>query len=509
MPLSPNLRLMQQTIEEYARGYGLDMFDIVYEMLGTNGINEFAAYGGFPTRYPHWRFGMGYDQLSKGTQYGGQKIYEMVINNDPCYAYLLSTNTLMDHKMVMAHVCAHCDFFKHNFYFSHTNRRMIDEIANHAARIRGYVDRFGAEKVEEFIDRVLSLENMLDLNVIFAGDDKLLQAARPLSEAEENAMGPVKPYKIAAPAYLDRFMNPPEQMEEHRKKLEKERQELRKRFPREPIRDILWFLLYYAPLDSWQKDIISIIREEAYYFAPQGMTKIMNEGWAAYWHSRLMTEKIMDDSDVVGFAERHASVVRASRAQLNPYRLGMMLFRDIAERWDKGKFGREWEDCDNMQERNSWDRKVGKGQEKIFEVRRVHNDVTFIDEFLTKEFVQDNMLFGYDYDKAKGAYTISTREYEEIKQKLLGSLVNNGNPYIHIQDANFENRSELLLVHQHYGTDLQADHARATLENLYHLWTRPTALVTKIEDKGVLLRFDGSDHSAAETDYDSWIGKKS
>jgi signal transduction histidine kinase len=104
-------------------------------------MNEVAAYGGFPTRYPHWRYGMEYEHLSKSYEYGLSKIYEMVINNNPSYAYLLEGNSLTDQKLVMAHVYGHCDFFKNNAYFGHTTRKMMDEIANHAARIRRYVAR--------------------------------------------------------------------------------------------------------------------------------------------------------------------------------------------------------------------------------------------------------------------------------------------------------------------------------------------------------------------------------
>src|SRR3954454_10638904 len=160
--LPPYLVDVQKEIEGYAREYGLDFFETVFEVLDYQTMNEVAAYGGFPTRYPHWRHGMEYERLSKGYEYGLSKIYEMVINNDPCYAYLLEGNSLVDQKMVMAHVYAHNDFFKNNYYFSKTNRKMIDGMANHAARIRRHIERLGLEKVETFIDSCLCLENLID-----------------------------------------------------------------------------------------------------------------------------------------------------------------------------------------------------------------------------------------------------------------------------------------------------------------------------------------------------------
>src|SRR5213593_5032549 len=161
------LRHWQDLIEARAREYGLDFFETIFEVLTYQEMNEVAAYGGFPTRYPHWRFGMEYEQLSKGYSYGLQKIYEMVVNNDPCYAYLLECNSIMDQKLVMAHVYGHCDFFKNNIWFSRTNRKMMDIMANHATKIRKYIDKYGLERVEGFIDLCLCLDDLIDHHSVF------------------------------------------------------------------------------------------------------------------------------------------------------------------------------------------------------------------------------------------------------------------------------------------------------------------------------------------------------
>ena len=163
-PLSPELEAWRVKIEGIAKGLGLDFFETRYEVVSYDKMSEIAAFGGFPTRYPHWRFGMEYERLSKSHTYGLSKIYELVINNDPCYAYLLEGNENVDQKLVMAHVFGHCDFFKNNFWFSRTNRRMLDTMANHATRIRRYQDLYGITVVEEFIDTCLSIENLIDLH---------------------------------------------------------------------------------------------------------------------------------------------------------------------------------------------------------------------------------------------------------------------------------------------------------------------------------------------------------
>src|SRR5436190_11614330 len=150
------LRDVQLQVEEVARGFGLDFFPTIFEVVAYDQMNELASYGGFPVRYPHWRFGMEYEQLAKSSEYGLSRIYEMVINNNPAVAYLLEGNSLVDQKLVMAHVCAHVDFFKNNYFFSKTNRKMIDGMANHAARTRRHMGRHGQETVEDFIDTCLS-----------------------------------------------------------------------------------------------------------------------------------------------------------------------------------------------------------------------------------------------------------------------------------------------------------------------------------------------------------------
>src|SRR5688572_8040534 len=184
MSLPPHLIELQREIRGYAQEYGLDFFDVIFELVSVDQMNMVAAYGGFPTRYPHWKFGMEYESLSKSHEYGLSKIYELVINTDPCYAYLVESNSVMEQKLVMAHVMGHCDFFKNNAYFANTNRRMLDQMANHAARLRRYIDRHGLETVESFLDCCLTLENLIDQQALFSRRKKKEQRFAD-SEANE------------------------------------------------------------------------------------------------------------------------------------------------------------------------------------------------------------------------------------------------------------------------------------------------------------------------------------
>jgi stage V sporulation protein R len=495
------LREIQLEVEGYGREFGLDLFPILFEVLDYKRMNEVAAFGGFPTRYPHWRFGMEFESLSKGHVYGLQKIYEMVINNDPCYAYLLEGNSLVDQKMVMAHVLGHCDFFKNNYYFSKTNRKMIDGMANHATRVRKLIERLGVDKVESFIDTCLSLENLIDPMSPFIVRRAPQSSAMPASASEGPAAAREVP-RLRAKSYMDKFINPPEFLEEQRRKLEAERDKP-KRFPEGRVRDVLLFLLENAPLDKWELDVLEIVRNEAYYFSPQGMTKIMNEGWATYWHSKIMTERALKASEIIDYADHASGVTSAAPGQLNPYKLGVELLRHIEDRWNRGRFGKEWEECDDLAARKSWDRRLGLGRKKIFEVRKLYSDVTFIDEFFTEDFCRENKYFSYLFNERSGNWEIETREFRKVKDRLLFRLTNMGQPFIYVEDGNFDNRSELLLRHQHEGVDLKMDHARDTMAALFRVWKRPVNILTKIDGKGRILRFDGRDHSDKTADYEA------
>jgi stage V sporulation protein R len=502
------LRVEQEKIEKIARGYGLDFFPIVFEMLSYDMMNEIAAYGGFPNRYPHWRFGMEYERLSKSYEYGLSKIYEMVINSNPSYAYLLEGNSLTDQKLVMCHVMGHVDFFKNNFSFRATdldagetvtdpmkrsgdayapNRKWVDKMANHGAAVRRIVDRYGIPKVEEFIDTCLSLENLIDPWSRFV-------VRRRESQTDEEP-GQIEVPRMRAKDYMEEFINPSEYIEEQKKKLEAERDKDRGRFPAQREQDVLAFLLENAPLERWERAILSIVRDEGYYFVPQMQTKIMNEGWASYWHSRMMTNDVCDWSEIVDYAENNAGVMATSNGRLNPYKLGVELFRSVEERWNKGQFGREWEDCSDLDVKKNWDLRLGLGREKVFEVRALYNDVTFIDEFLTPEFAIEHKMFTFNWSNRNDRFEIDTREFRAVKEKLLAQLTNFGNPFIYVEDGNFENRGELLLQHDHRGVDLRADYAKETLNSLVRVWRRPVCLATQTDGKKVLLRYDGKDHT--------------
>ncbi|MFN0242890.1 MAG: SpoVR family protein [Planctomycetota bacterium] len=425
--LSPFLAEQAQSIEVLARAAGLDPFDVVFEMLDAKDVNAVAAYGGFPVRYPSWRFGMDYERLEKGHRFGLSKIYELVINNDPTYAYLVRTNSDMEQKLVMAHVYGHGDFFKNNIWFAPTERRMLDQSANHGTRLRRYIDVLGQDKVETFLDLALSLDNLVD---------PFLPLREHLQGKRNTARGAGDPAtRRTLDSVLDGVPDPTRITSAHL-----------------PTYDVLGFLVQRAPLEAWQRDVVRIVRAEAYYFMPQRMTKIMNEGWASFWHSRLLTGGVLESAEVIDFADCHSGATAAPGGQLNPYKLGIDLYRHAEE----------------------------KGFD-LFRLRRVHNDASFIDEIVDEEFAAKSELFLFGKNSRTGRTEVVDRGWRHVKERLLQELAWGGLPQIELVGDDGEGRGELVFEHHHDGRDLQLAHAGETLKNLAKLWQRPVHLVT-LED---------------------------
>jgi stage V sporulation protein R len=238
-------------------------------------------------------------------------------------------------------------------------------------------------------------------------------------------------------------------------------------------------------------DVYDISVEETHRYAAQGF---INHN--SYWHSTIMTEKALQPWECIDYADHHSGTMAMSGGRLNPYKIGIELFRDIEHRWNTGRFGKEYDECEDQEKKRTWDKKLGLGRKKIFEVRRVHNDITFIDTFLTPEFCVRHKLFSFAYQEQAGQYYIESRDFAQIKQRLLFSLTNFGKPWIFVVDGNFRNRGELLLKHQHAGADLKTKEAQDTLANLQFVWSRPVHLETIVDGKPTLLSFDGTEHTS-------------
>ena len=418
--LTPELESYRHHIECLAKKKGLDFFDTIFELISYEQMRALASYEGFSLRYPHWRFGMNYHRFLKSDEYGLSKIYELVINHDPCYAYLLESNKVLDQKLVMAHVFGHADFFKHNKWFSCTNRKMSDTMKVYHDQVCHLIDKHGYEKIEKTLDHFLVLENLID---------------------------PYSPYRLQ-----HKLSSKPSLPSET-----------------SPIKDILLFLMHYGDLEDWEVSLLSIVRDEAYYFAPQYMTKVMNEGWASYWHSKIMTESLVNHKEIVGFAERHSSATAMQVSQFNPYKVGLALFRYI-------------------EEVSKDEAQPEKASRKIFEVRKNYNDATFINEFLTREFCE-RFRIPFAVDKRVDV-DICFRRW---KDQLLNQMFNLGHPLVKLLDCDYEGGG-LFIEHVHENFDLDSLSMRKCMESLFFSWKKPIWLKTKQKKEEKIICFDGKDY---------------
>src|SRR5262249_20399630 len=200
-------------------------------------------------------------------------------------------------KLVMAHVYGHCDFFKNNAYFAHTSRKMMDEMANHGVRLRRYVEKHGEDEVEAFMDRCMSIDDLIDIHS--TAIRRRVDVSRYDFKHDADQPESVSSTRFKSKGYMDEYVNPREVLKAEEEERRKAQEQASRSFPEEPQKDVLLFLIENAPIKNWQRDILSIVRDEAYYFTPQGMTKVINEGWASFWHSTIMTQKALSPSELI------------------------------------------------------------------------------------------------------------------------------------------------------------------------------------------------------------------
>jgi stage V sporulation protein R len=456
-------------ITEIAKGFGLDFYPMRYEICPAEIIYTFGAYG-MPTRYSHWSFGKNFHRMKTQYDLGLSKIYELVINSDPCYAFLLDGNSLIQNKLIVAHVLAHCDFFKNNARFSKTNRNMVESMSATAERVRQYELEYGTEAVEQFIDAVLAIQEHVDpiLNM-------------PYRQAQKR-QGNSKP--SAAPLRTEHKTGYEDLWDiDGRNDVVPEKNEPKK-FPPHPEKDILLFIEEYAPyMEEWQRDILTMLRDEMLYFWPQMETKIMNEGWASYWHQRILRELDLNEEETIEYSKLNSSVVQPSQHSLNPYYLGLKIFEDIEKHWDNP----------TPEEMKRHGRQSSEGRRKIFEVREYESDTSFIRNYLNKELVDDLDL--YIFEKKGPEWKITDKSWEHIRDQLVYSRVNGGFPYLVVDDGDYQRNGELYLSHAFEGMELDLKYIEKTLPFVYQLWGKPIHLQTMVEDKPVLFTFDGKKHN--------------
>lgn len=467
-------------ITEKAASYGLDFYPTHFEVVPDYVIYELGSYG-LPARFSHWTFGRDYHRQKTSYEYGMSKIYEIVFNSDPCQAFLMESNSMLSHKFVVAHVLGHNDFFKNNVYFEHTDRRMITTVRLHAERIHQYELEFGEREVEEFLDAALSIEEHIDPT----------QTAKFRIKSKEEYEQDRRKETKQKTEYDDLW----EILRGDSQKLPVQGMKL----PPEPEKDLLGFLMKYAPeLEMWQRDILNMLREEMLYFVPQIRTKIINEGWASFWHERILTDLELSPEEHIEFRRLHSSVISpGSKTSINPYYVGYTILRDIESRWN-GELSSDFTE-------KNWSgdcivRPSGEGMKKIFEVRRDESDVSFLRKYLSEELVQRLDLYTYrQIDEGDElVWMVEETDWRKVRDAMLDSMTNFGVPIIYVEDADYNRHGELLLTHAYDNKPLDSEYAVRTLANIYKLWKRPVHLRTERDGVQLLISHYGDDWKEEE-----------
>lgn len=450
-------------IREKVAEFGLDCFPQEFEICDHNQMLAYMAYSGMPSHYPHWSYGKAYEKLKTLYDYGVSGLpYEMVINSNPALAYLMRDNTLALQILTIAHVYAHNDFFKNNFTFQTTRPEyVIGMMKSHGQRVRSYIETpsIGIERVERVLDAAHALSLQCRRNLAIRKLDaeeqrqQLLDAARPRED----------PFPIL------------------HKRAEVREPDLHK-VPLVPEEDLLLFIRDHNPyLEEWEKDLLSIVHAEAQYFIPQIETKIMNEGWATFWHKRILESLDLPQELHLEFLVRHNQVVRPIPGSLNPYHIGWKIWEDLYRRYEEPE----------PDEVEGLEAGVNSGLEKIFAVRAADRDASFLRRHLTERLVRELHLFEY---RPRGNDWVVTHVgddegWREVKETLIRSVGMNTVPVIKVEDADFGHHRALLLVHDHDGRDLHLEYAEKTLAYVYQLWGREVALQTIVNGKKVLLSY--------------------
>jgi stage V sporulation protein R len=417
-----------------------------------------------PSHYPHWSYGKSYEKLKTLYDYGVSGLpYEMVINSSPAIAYLMRDNTLLLQILTMAHVYGHNDFFKNNFTFRSTRADLTIEIFKaHALRVRRYTEdpSIGIEKVERVLDAAHALALQCRRNLAI----RKLTPSEQVERAIEKAQPRVDPFQ--------RLHARPEFKEPETR-----------RVPLEPDEDILLFIRDHNPfLAEWEKDLLTVVDEETKYFLPMMETKIMNEGWASYWHKQIVESLALEQGLHLEFIVRHNQVLRPMPGQINPYHLGFKIWEDLYQRHN----------APTPEQIKKYGAPTKDGTAKIFEAREVERDTSFLRRYLTEELMREMDMFEYE---ARGDELVIDKVSDEegwskVKETLIKGVGTGSIPVIKVEDADFGHNRTMYLKHYHDGRDLQLEYAEKTLAFVHRLWGHECLLETALQGKRSLLCFN-------------------
>lgn len=459
----------------------LDTVPIEFDIVPSQKMLEMMAYR-IPTNVSSWKFGRDYERIRTIYEHLNDGLpYEVVINSDPIRAYLMRTNTFAVQVLVMAHVVGHVAFFTMNKHYSNTRRDIVEYMMEASKRINIYERRYGIDEVEAIIDAGHSLQfhsSPFDLETeeekrerIFKQEKQGIHIPKLSEYGDISDVGRVK---------KDINMD----IELFNQKLWRN---LNLKTPVEPTEDILRYVIDNSRiLEDWHKDILEVLRTEGQHHWPTIKTRYMNEGFATYIHEYIMDKLFKEDlltaSDHAQYNYSNALVKAQHVKSMNPYHVGSKMWEDIVDRWDKGKYGREWENCDNIAQKEEWDTKEMNGYKKMIEVMRTYTDWFFMQDFLTTNLVRDLDLYIYAIVETPVShdFVVTKHQAEEIRKLIINSFAHSGIPRVEVVNGNHENKGNIKLEHRWSGADLDRKYTEETLKHIFRLWGRPVHLTTKV-----------------------------
>ncbi len=459
------LERYEKEIGKVARACGLDIYPVQLEVITSEQMMDAYASAGMPTGYHHWSYGKHFLATEKRYKRGEMGLaYEIVINSNPCIAYLMEENTLTMQALVIAHAAyGHNSFFKGNHLF----RQWTDaaSIIDYLVFARNYIadceQRHGVEAVEELLDSCHALMN--------CGVDRYKRPQK-LSLDKEKARQRERERYLQTQVN-DMWRTLPQQAPEPQKAVEAER------FPPEPEENLLYFFEKYAPLlEPWQREVVRIVRKVAQYFYPQRQTKMMNEGWATFWHytilNALYDKKLVTDGFIIEFLQSHTSVIyqppvtKPYYSGINPYALGYGMWTDIRRICEQPTDeDREWfPDIAGSDWRKTLD----------FAMRNF-KDESFIAQYLSPRLIREMRLFSLLDEEGEDELEITAIHdedgYRYIRQVLSDQYnVSHLDPNIQVYSVNTRGDRSLTLRHyMHRGRPL-AGNAEEMLKHVARLW---------------------------------------
>ena len=469
---------IEDRIYQIAEEEGLEFCDIEFDIIPDQKMLEIMAYR-IPGNISNWKYGRDYERLRTIHEKVRAGLpLEVVINSDPSRAYLMKDNTLAIQALVMAHVVGHVAFFTMNKYFMNTNKDIIPYMSAATKRFNKYERMYGINEVERIIDAGHSIQFHSSPFDNGTEDEKReriyeqkMQQAHTRRKAKFDDIVPVdESYKDMDVSLFNQRLW----------------RSLKLKTPVEPTEDLLRYVIdNSSTLETWQKDVLEVLRREGRYFWPQMKTKYMNEGFATYWHEKIM--KRLFDEDLLNMSD-HAqynfsnSLVKASnRVSLNPYLVGSKMWEDIVNRWDKGRHGREWNECNDRKLKDTWDNKAMKGKEKMFEIMRTHTDWFFMKGFLTADLVDEMELYIFVERTTHATHdlVITKQKAEKVAELIIQSFTHSHVPKVEITDGNYDQKGYLFLTHRWSGANLERDYCKKTLQHIANIWGKNCYLETK------------------------------